>query len=160
MNIKQIVVKMKRIIYCIFLSVFLISCKGKAKTSASYSVRSDIRFGTKFFSIYISEEGNACVVKGKGSLYTDSLNVSSADKSDVFKLDSVNIFFDRLNRIKDKPIIGERRLDAPRVEIFYNEQKIYDAYYWDEIFWDLFRPIMKQIPAGFNPFLADEKPFG
>jgi hypothetical protein len=44
---------------------------------------------------------------------------------------------------------------AQRAEVYFNHQKIYDGYAWDETFWDLFRPIMKQIPEGYDPFRAN-----
>ena len=151
---------MKKLLYTLLFFATILSCKESGVDEKSYNVRSDIRFGSKFFSICINEDGAAYVIKGTGSHYTESLKVESSDTSNIFKLDSVKLFFERLNNIKDNPIIGANRLDAPRVEIYYNQKKVYDAYKWDEIFWNLFKPIMEQIPSGFNPFRADEKPFG
>ena len=151
---------MKKLIYAILLLIMFFSCKEeKTNNEHLYIVRSDIRFGSRFYSINISEDGTAYAVKGSGSNYTESLNILSSDTSNAFKLDSAKSFFEKLNRIKDNPIIEASQFDAPRVEIYYDQKKVYDTYKWDEKFWDLFKPIMEQIPSGFNPFRADEKPF-
>lgn len=144
-------------ILCFFLLFF--SCKGKGNDIKSYNFQADIRLGNKFYSIYLNEDGEGYVIKGSGSYYTDTLKIKSSDTSNVFKIDSVKVFFENLNKIKAHPIVGVNRVDAPRVEIYYNHQKVYDAYKWDETFWKLFRPIMEQIPRGFNPFRANDKPF-
>jgi len=137
-----------------------ISCKAKVHDAELYNVRTDIRLGNKFYSIYVNEEGSAYVVKGAGSYYTDTLKIKSSDTSEVFKLDSISLFFETLNKIKANPIFRANRTStAPRAEMYYDHQKIYDAYAWDETFWDLFRPIMEQIPKGFNPFRVNDKPF-
>jgi hypothetical protein len=160
MSIKILIVTMKRLLSILLFFATILSCKERSPDDKSYNARSDIRFGSRFFSIYISEGGTAYVIKGKGSSYTEPLKIESSDTSNIFKLDSVKLFFEKLNRIKDNPIIGANRLDAPRVEIYYNQKKVYDAYKWDENFWDIFKPIMEQIPSGFNPFRSNEKPFG
>jgi hypothetical protein len=144
-------------IFCSFFLLF--SCKEKDSDIKPYNVQADIRLGNKFYSIYLNDDGEGYVIKGDGSYYTDTLKVQSSDTSNVFKIDSVKVFFENLNRIKAHPIIGVNRVDAPRVEIYYDHQKVYDAYKWDATFWNLFRPIMYQIPKGFNPFRADDKPF-
>lgn len=150
---------MTKLFYISFFSFTLFSCKAQTNNKVQYDVRSDIRLSTKFYSIYLNKEGQACVIKGNGSYYTDTLIIVTSDTSNVFKIDSVNLFFEKLNKIKANPIIGENRLHAPRVEIYYDHQKVYDAYRWDETFWGLFRPIMEQIPKGFNPFRESDKPF-
>ena len=149
---------MTKIFYISFFSFLLFSCKAQTNRE-QYKVRADIRLSTKFYSIYMNEEGQAYVIKGNSSYYTDTLKIESSDTSNVFKIDSVKVFFENLNKIKANPIIGVKRVDAPRVEIFYDHQKIYDAYRWDETFWNLFRPIMEEIPKGFNPFRESDKPF-
>jgi hypothetical protein len=147
-------------LFYISYSFFLFfACKEKDKDEKLYNVQTDIRLGSKFYSIYLNEEGKAYVIKGNGSYYTDTLKILSADTSNVFKLDSIKLFFENLNRIKANPIIGPNRVDAPRVEIYYDNQKIYDDYKWDEVLWDLFKPIMEQIPQGFNPFRVSDNPF-
>jgi len=148
-----------RLLYTIFCLGILLSCKQRKGEENQYDVRSDIRFGSKFYSLHLSESGKAYVVKGVGSPHTEELKVVSSDTSNVFNLDSAKVFYNYLNNMKENPIIGTNRLGAPRVEIYYNKKKIYDAYKWDETFWDLFRPLMLQIPKGFNPFLAEDQPF-
>lgn len=142
----------------LFFSLFY-SCKEKTGNKELYNVRTDIRFGTKFYSIFINEQGQAYVIKGVDSYYRDTLKIESSDTSKIFKLDSAKVFFDSLNKIKVHPIVGAFYDDAPRVEIYYDHQKIYDAYSWDETFWVLFRPIMEQIPKGYNPFRVSDYPF-
>lgn len=144
-----------------YLLLFLsfAACRSQPSKEKLFDARSDIRFGSKFFSICVNKDGTAYVVKGKGSNYTEALKVESSDTSGVFRLDSAKVFFERLEQIKRRPIIGAKRLDAPRVEIYYSNEKVYDAYEWDETFWDLFRPIMLQIPKGFSPFRMDDAPF-
>jgi hypothetical protein len=148
------------LLYALFFVTTIHSCKEKSPNDQSFNVRSDIRFGGRFFSIFIKENGTAYAIKGSSTFYTEPLKVLSSDTSNIFKLDSVELFFEKLNRIKNNPMIGAIHLDAPRVELYYNQKKVYDTFRWDEIFWDLFKPIMKQIPSGYNPFNADEKPFG
>jgi hypothetical protein len=145
--------------YLLFFGIIFIGCKEKKNEKNLYSVRTDIRLGSKFYSIYFNEIGDAYAIKGNCSYYTEPLKVESSDTSSLFKLDSVKPFFVKLDAIKINPIIGGNREGAPRVEIYYGNKKIYDACKWDEPFWDLFRPIMEQIPKGFNPFLSDDKPF-
>ena len=148
-------------VYILFFFLAFTPCKEKNNNNQKpYDVRSDIRLGNKFYSIFLNESGEGYVIKGKGSYYTDTLKIESSDTSNVFKFDSAKEFFEVLNRIKTNPIFKNNRAGtAPRAEIYYNQQKVYDAYTWDETFWDLFRPIIEQIPKGFNPFLTDDKPF-
>ena len=157
-NIK-LPVEMLKLLHLVIFFTILFSCKEDSFRKDTYNVRSDIRLGSKFYSFYISKDGKAFVIKGTGSYYTEPLKVETSDTSEVFKLDSVNVFYNHLNRIKENPIIGVNRSDVPRVEIYYNKEKIYDAYKWDETFWDLFKPIMEQIPKGYNPFQVDDQPF-
>jgi hypothetical protein len=136
------------------------SCKEKAKEKKQYSVRCDIKLGTLLYSIFLNEEGAAYVVKRESSSYTDTLNIKSSDTSNVFKFDSVKLFFATLNKIKASPIFKASRTGtAPRAEVYFSNKKIYDSYAWDETYWDLFKPIMEQIPKGFNPFRVNDDPF-
>lgn len=145
---------LKESFYILFFVLLSTSCKEKVKDESSYIVRSDIRFGPKFYSIYANVEGEAFVIKGQGSDYTEPLQIQYSDTSEVFKLDSIASFIEKLRSIKKNPVFGARRLDAARVEIYYDGKKVYDAYKWDEKFWDLFRPIVEQIPNEYNPFSA------
>lgn len=144
--------------YILLLLVFA-SCRSQPSGEKLFDARSDIRLGSKFYSIYLKKDGTAYVVKGIGSDYTEALKIESSDTSSVFRLDSAKVFFKRLERIESHPIVEEKRLDAPRVEIYYKDKKIYDAYSWDETFWDMFSPIMSQIPKSFSPFRLDDAPF-
>ena len=84
---------MKKIFYVTLLFVSIVSCKDKNHADKSINARSDIRFGSKFFSICISENGMAYVIKGRGSQHTDSFKIFTSDTSSIFKLDSANVFF-------------------------------------------------------------------
>ena len=151
---------MIKLLSTLLLFGILISCTNKTTNETIYTVRNDIRWGRSFFSIFIQEDGRAYVVKGTGTFYTDSLKIISADTSAVFTLDSSKVYFRELNNIKSNPIIDSSRSDAPRIEIYYHQKKIYDSYFWGEPFWKMFRPIMGQLPKGFSPFRVNEKPFG
>ncbi len=147
------------IISYFLLPFFLISCKGIKRNVNSYDSRTDIRMGSKFYSICLNETGEGYVIKGNCSYFTEPFIIESSDTSRFIKLDSANSFFKELNRIKVAPIIKDIRMGAPRVEIYYDNKKIYDAYKWDEEFWDIFRSIMEQLPENYNPFLVDKNPF-
>jgi len=147
-------------LYTLIILISILSCKEKNPYKKSYDIRSDIRFGKKFFSICISEDGTAYAIKGVGSHYLEPLKVESSDTSKIFKLDSIEVFLKNLDHMKDNPIIKPFRLDSPRGEVYYKQKKVYDDYKWDDFFWNLFNPIMRQIPAEFNPFRGDTHPFG
>lgn len=136
-----------------------ISCSEKIEREKLQEARADIRFGNRFYSIYINKTGDSYAVKGSGSYYTDSLEITFSDTSEIFKVDSAKLLFERLEGLRVNPVVGSNRLGAPRVEIYYNRLKVYDAYRWDEVFWSIFTPIMEQIPQGFNPFRANDHPF-
>lgn len=137
----------------------LASCISDKSVDDPYNVRVDFRLSGKFYSIMMNESGRSYAIKGLGSYYEDSLKIAQSDTSEIFKLDSAAQFFINLDKIKKDPVIGSNYMGAPRVEIYYDRSKIYDSYRWDEDFWDLFRPIMHQIPKGFNPFNPDDRPF-
>ncbi|MGK2862486.1 MAG: hypothetical protein ACSLE0_11160 [Chitinophagaceae bacterium] len=151
---------MKELLYTLFFFATILSCKERYHNNRSYCVRTDIRFGSRFCSIFINEDGTAYAIKGRGSHYTEPLKIISSDTSNIFKLDSIKLYLENLNKIKDEPVIGGYRNDAHRAEIYCNQKKVYDAYNWDEEFWKLIKPIMEQIPKGFNPFRDEsENPF-
>ncbi|MFL5746849.1 MAG: hypothetical protein ACJ751_19380 [Niastella sp.] len=139
-----------------YLPLFLIffACREQTNMKKQCDVRCDVRLFTKYFSMHINSDGKTYVVKGTGSYYTDSLIVKSADTSNVFKLDSTQAFFEALNKIRTNPVFNENRSTgtAQRGEVYYKQVKVFDDYAWDPAFWDLFRPIMGQLPSEFNPF--------
>ena len=107
----------------------------------------------------MNESGDAYALKGKGSNYMESFKVISSDTSAEFKFDSGKVFIEKLRVIRKKPIINTGNYDAPRVEIYYAGELIYDTGNWDNQFWDLFRPLMRQIPSEYNPFIVSNNPF-
>ncbi len=139
----------------VFIALISISCISNKATN-EFIVRCDVRFEERFFSIYISETGRSFIVRGFGSRHSNSLSIESSDTSKVIKLDSVNLFFQRLDSLKMHPVIGSEILGAQRIEIYYFGKKIYDSYKWDYQFWHLIEPIMMQLPKGYNPFQTDD----
>ena len=144
----------------ILLSVLIIvSCGEKKDLSKAYDIQFNVRYGTRFYSIFANEDGMAVAIKGKGSYHTDPFKIDVSDTSQIFRIDSIKLFLKAIDTFKTKPVVGKEKPHSPRVEIFNHQTKIYDAYNWNENFWDLFRPIMKQIPSGFNQFLASDNPW-
>lgn len=139
--------------------LFLFSCNNKLTTESTNDVRLDVRLGKKFYSIYVSKEGDGYGVRGIGSYFVEPLVVEKSDTSKFFRLDSAKLFFDNLEKYERQPFVGAKVQDAPRIEIYYLQKKIYDSYRWGADFWDLVRPIMYQIPKGYNPFLANDETF-
>jgi len=135
----------------------LISCKEKS----NYQVKIDVRLGSRFYSINVDEYGEAYVVKGKGSGYTQPFKtVISSDTSKIFTSDAMKTFFNEVKKIKDSSIIiPTTTADAARVELYYSSKKVYDSYGIDKKHISLFIPIMGQLPKRFNPFLTDDHPF-
>ncbi len=147
----------KNMILLAFLA--LISCRHQNNLFKNYDVRFNIRYGAKFYSVFADENGKAVAIKGASSYHTDSFKIQTSDTSELFRIDSIKSFLRVIDSFKTKPVVGTEMLHSPRVEIFYDERKVYDSYNWNEKFWDLFRPIMKQIPHGFNPFIVNESPW-
>jgi hypothetical protein len=81
-----------KFINVLFFVFVLHACNEKNADIGSYNVRSDIRLGTKFYSIYMKDDGLSYVIKGVGTYYTDSLKVVSSVTSKFFKLDSAKVF--------------------------------------------------------------------
>jgi hypothetical protein len=148
-------VKMRLLIIVIGLLYF--SCN---YSKPSYDARMDVRFSGKFFSIFFNQYGKAYVVKGIDVDGSGVLKPSHSDTSIVFNSDSIKYSYKALSLIKSKPVIAFKSIgDSPRIEIYHNKKKIYDANTWDESFLTVFRPIMKELPKGYNPFNISEKPF-
>ena len=142
------------------LAIALYACSSQSSKDRQHGMRADFRFGQAFYSLCSNNSGEAFVIKGKSSGYESPFMALSSDTSATFHLDSVKLLFERLDRLKSKQMIIDHNMDAPRVEIYYDSLKIYDAHRWDEAFWEIFRPVIRQLPKGFNPFLIDENPFG
>jgi hypothetical protein len=152
---------MKKVLIWLFIANYLliIGCGTSDASTEPYPARTDVRFGNKFYSVFVNEQGDAYVIRGIGTNYTEVLKIEKADTSNRVKLDSAKVFFDRLKEIQTSPVYDTSSPDAPRVEIYCNNHKIYDSYIWSNEFLNLFRPVMMQLPNGFNPFLISERPF-
>jgi hypothetical protein len=142
-----------------FLSPF--SCRKNIKEQKHYQVRTDVRLGSKFYCIYVNEAGKTYVVKGTGSNYTEQFKkIITSDTSKIFRSDDMKVFFYKVKNMQSNPVIIPSNItDAARIEIYFKSKKVYDSYGFDKGFMDLFRPIMGQLPNGFNPFLANDHPF-
>lgn len=73
---------MIKTLYVLFFLTF-VGCKEGASKDKTYQVRSDIRLGTTFYSIYFNKNGSAYVVKGKESFYIEPLKIESAATSNI-----------------------------------------------------------------------------
>ena len=144
----------------VFLTlVVLLSCK-QHESDPPYTVRTDIRLGNKFYSVFVNQDGNAYVIKGRGTVYTESLTVANADTSKRFRSDAMKIFFNKVRSMKEHPIINMPDItDASRIEIYCDTKKVLDSYGLRKPYMDLFIPIMGKLPKGYNPFFANEHPF-
>ena len=155
---------MKRVASLLVLLVLLFAvspaCKHKSKSTNPYDTRIDFRFGKKFYSMHLCKQGMAYMVKGKGTNYTEPFAIMSSDTSKVFKIDSLQATYKLLDKLKAKPRIDTAgTTDAPRIEIYYDDKKIYDSFEWSGGIWDLFRPMIDKLPQGYNPFSGGEHPF-
>ena len=149
---------MKKQIIVIILASLLFSCTKRPNIKV-YPIQANFRFGHKFYSLNLNKAGEAYVIKGIGTSYIEPLQYKFGDTSQTFKLDSVSTFLKKIELLRSHPLSDLSSFDAPRVEIFYDKQKIYDATRWDHQFWDMFRPLMQQLPKGYNPFRLDDKPW-
>jgi len=140
----------------------LLTLNAAGQTSpVHYNVKADIRFGYRFYSIHISPQGSAYVLRGKGSVSTEPFSrIMQSDTSRTFRWLYVKRFYAQLRRLRAKPYIEPgTTADAPRTEIYLDDKKVYDGYGGDERYWDMFRPMAAQLPGKFNPFALDDHPF-
>jgi hypothetical protein len=144
----------------ILCALFSCACTQHFHEKNAHNVRADFRFGSRFYSLVSSATGESYAIKGMSTDYNEPFTILSSDTSGPFKLDSVDVFYEKLNEIRSKNLRIDHHSDAPRVEIYFDRTKIYDSHNWNETFWDIFRPVMMQIPKNYNPFLVANKPFG
>jgi len=145
-------------IILVCITVLISGCKTTNKEPCTIKI--DFRFGYKFFSVRINEEGRTYVIKGKGSFFTYPMKIVKADTSRIFTLDSIKSLNRNISKLKQKPVLSTHvNTDSPRAEVYYLNQKIMDNSQISSEFIDLIKPIITQLPKGFNPFLGDEDPF-
>ncbi|HEY9256447.1 hypothetical protein [Chitinophaga sp.] len=126
----------------------------------TYDIHADVRLGERFYSIFLDKDGYGYVAKGTGSYYTSPLTIDSSVNSNMFKVDSIKGLISILDQLTIDSTIKKKPMGTiPRVEIYYKNVKVYDAYRWDQSVWNGLRPIISQLPHGFNPFLASDNPF-
>lgn len=142
-----------------FLALLIISaCKDK-NDKKTYNVQMDIRFGNRYYSLFLSEQGNCKVNKGFGTYYTEPFKPQTFDSSISFKIDSISLFYDKLSTFLNSPKLDTTQDHVARAEIYFERKKILDSYKWDERVWGVFRTIMEKIPKKFNPFRLSDDPF-
>jgi hypothetical protein len=149
---------MKNVYFILLYSLVFTNCQQTDIGETNYNVRADIRSGSFFHSLLVSEDGRCYVIKGTATFESDRFSVLSADTSSLVHLDSQKAiaFFKKIEPFKAKPlIVGITKTDAPRVEIYYDGKKIYDANNWNDEFLDMFKPLIPQLPNGYNPFVND-----
>ncbi|WP_316833041.1 hypothetical protein [Pedobacter aquatilis] len=147
-------------ITCISLIFLFCFSMCKKKEPDIYPARIDIRFGQKFYSIYVKKDGNSEVVKGKGSLYTQEMKISAVQSKLKFRIDSAKVLFAVLDKMKEKPLTKTGNMtDCPRIEIYLHNRKIFDEYNWNDEFWHIVRLIITKLPENSNPFIAEPFPF-
>ncbi len=143
------------ILFCCLFFAYILNVNAQIH----YNIRADIVFGYKFYSIFVGNNGNAYVIRGKDSGYPESFKVISSDTSRVFKLKHIGVFYRYVAKFKAKPLINHSLVtDSPQVTIYYKGKMIYNGPE-SGMFWDMFRPVMLQLPKGYNPFLTDDQPF-
>ena len=133
----QVLKMIKQYLLIFIVSILLSAYVNHDVITPQHSMRADFRFGHVFYSLCSNERGEAFSIKGRATAYDSVFSVISSDTSALFHLDSVNILFKRLNDLRRKPMILDRHMDAPRVEIYYDNKKIYDSHRWDSTFWDI-----------------------
>lgn len=147
-------------LYLILVCVAVMISGCKATNKEPYVIKIDFRFGYKFFSVRINEKGRAYVLKGKGNFFTYPMKIVQADTSRIFTLDSIKSLNRNISKLKQKPAFSTHvNTDSPRAEVYYLNQKIMDNSQISSEFIDLIKPIITQLPRGFNPFFGDEDPF-
>ncbi len=142
------------------MTIIIICCSCNSnRLSVSEVLRIDIRFVNKYYSIIIDKTGDGYVEKGISTYYKEPFKAESVIRSDTFTIDSVAVFWDRINALKMNPNKADGESSAPRIEIYYNEELIYDSYMWRDGIWDIFSLLIEKLPKGFNPLAVGDKPF-
>nr|WP_294948123.1 hypothetical protein [uncultured Mucilaginibacter sp.] len=146
------------VLIVLFLLTF--AYEKKQKTEGQFLIRVDMRYGYKFFSLRANQQGEAYVIKGRGTYFTEPLKIESGDTSSFFKLDSIRPFYNSIKSIDRRKSISQHiNTDAPRSEIFFNGIKVMDTSQGNSGFLEVYRTILTQLPTGYNPFYVDENPF-
>ena len=115
--------------------------------------------GSVYYSIYLNKNGNGQVIKGIGSDYQSDFKEASKILSDSFKIDSISQFYSAIEMFINKPYIDTSFTDAARLEIYFNDEKIYDAYKWRQNVADVLFPLLGKLPHRFDPFQPSDDPF-
>lgn len=134
--------------------VLLLGCGQTKQNTTSYSTRTEITWFNTFCTLYTDEDGRAQVIKGHHKeLYLIPVTIS--DTSKVFRLDSVKQFYKALQLLTSKHYFNTTSGDSPTFRVYRNGILLYCGYASGTDFWDVFRPIMLQIPDRYNPFIQE-----
>jgi hypothetical protein len=150
------------ILIAIFINVLTLACKSKRNgmEKIKFDTRVDIRFGTRFYSICHNKKGVGYVIRGKGANDRQPFTISSSDTSRFFQLKKSIDIYNILNKMTAKHFDGSSNpTDAPRVEIYYNNNKIYDGFRWNSDFMDLMILYSPELPKEYNPFRGKQFEF-
>lgn len=150
---------MKWITYLAIFALSITSCSRKNKVSDI--VTATLKANNRFFSVFIDSRGELWVEKGNiKEIGPPSSSVSSREISRKVKIDSIDVFFKQIKKLKARPIKGATNIkDSPKTLVTYNGEIIYDAYYQNQEFWDAFRFLLGKFPKGFDPFDNDTNGF-
>lgn len=145
---------MRASIILLVISFVIISCNEKKSTN--YDTEINVRIGYRFHKIKFDSSGNGIATKGTATEYNEPFVEKNIEFTKEFKIQSMDDFVTQLEKLSKNPIKTLKKLDAPRVEIKYKDKTIYDGYSWNSEFWDIVRPIMKEIPKESNPFMRQD----
>lgn len=145
---------MRASILLLLFSFLIISCN--ETENANYDTEVNVRMGYRFHKIEFDSSGNGIATKGTSTDYIEPFEQKNIEFTKKFKVQSIDSFISQLEKLSKNPIKTQKKLDAPRVEIKYKDKTIYDGYSWNSEFWDIVRPIMKEIPKESNPFMKQD----
>lgn len=135
--------------------LFLAACRSpviQKPKEKSYTTKIDFSFSDQFCTLYLNEDGSAKATIASEYRNTDPFVAwRYADTSKPFRLDSATAFYKALKACSEHSWIDYHpSQDGLKVEIYQNGLLVFCN---NEVgcFWDIIRPIMSEIPEGYNP---------
>lgn len=148
----------KTLLFCTIFLITSFGCKNISDFNPSKehldNIKIEVRSGYEIISVKLNSDGSGISRKGTGTYYTEERDSISFNDSISFKSNSFEILNENLNSLKSNAYNGSKYQDAPRVEIYFNEDKLYSGYSWNSEFWEIIRPVIQEIPEKFNPFMV------
>jgi hypothetical protein len=92
----------------LIFSLFSLACTQPLSKENGHTVRTDFRFGSRYYSLCSNEAGKSYAIRGFCSDYDQPFNVLSSDTSAFFILDSAKVFFEKLNKIRSGSLAVDR----------------------------------------------------